>query len=229
MTLRSLARPASATGAPHDRRRTACVCPVDGLIRKGIGDRIPCARNVRRRPAVESTERRPCCRPQRDELGVLDPPAPGQLLDDELRVEQKVHLACPEVTCEVQGTDDAGVLRHVVGWDSEVIGDRRVGDGSVVAGIRPAEVVQGGTERGGSGIAARRAVGADDEAAWWWRRSRRIRFGLEIRKERVAQSGARSDPSAGAGVPWSTGSSTPAPLPAAPPPRTLLQTHWIGS
>src|SRR4051794_11118821 len=100
------------------------MCPVDGLVREGICYRIERPGDMRRGPALDPAEGRACSGPQRDELRVLDPPTPGQLLDDELRVEQKMDLPCPEIAGEIQRPDDARVLGHVVGLDAEVVGDR---------------------------------------------------------------------------------------------------------
>ena len=118
-------------------------------------------------PGLKAAEDAAARRPERDELGVLDPPAAGQLLDDELRVEEQVDLDGPEVARQLQGAQHPGVLGDVVRLDAEVLGDRRVPGGTVVAGVGPGQVVEGRPGRGRSRIAARRAVGADDEAARW--------------------------------------------------------------
>ena len=68
-------------------------------------------------------------------LASLTRQRPAELLDDELRIEEQVDLASPELAGELEGADDPGVLRHVVGLDTEVVRDRGVRDRAVVAGI----------------------------------------------------------------------------------------------
>ena len=99
-----------------------------------------CAAVQRRKPPRMPRSRGP----QRDELGVLDPPSTRELLHDELGVEQQVDLRGAEVAGQLEGPQRAGVLGHVVGLDAEVVGDRGVGDGPRVARIRAGQVVQRG-------------------------------------------------------------------------------------
>ena len=51
---------------------------VDGLVRQGIGDRVLGPRDVRRAPPIEARQRSPALGPERNELGVLHSPAPGE-------------------------------------------------------------------------------------------------------------------------------------------------------
>src|SRR4029079_15135390 len=110
--------------------------PVDRLIGERVGDGVLGARDVVGRPAPEPAERAPRRGPQRDELGVLDPPATGQLLHDQLRVEQEVDLRRAKLLGELEGPDDARVFGHVVRLDAEVVRDRGIGPGPRIAGVR---------------------------------------------------------------------------------------------
>ena len=90
-----------------------------------------CAADQRVKPA----ERLSGACPERDQLRVLHPPATGELLDDELGIEQQVHLGRPELARQLERADDPRVLGDVVGLDPEVVGDRRVGGGPRVARV----------------------------------------------------------------------------------------------
>ena len=100
-------------------------------------------------------------------------------------------LASSEVAGELERAHDPGVLGDVVGLDAEILRDRGVGDGAVIARVGPAKVEERGTERRRTGVATRRTVRPDDEAA---RSSlaRRPLLGLarELGEERIAQSDA---------------------------------------
>ena len=89
-------RIAPIRAALHDHGGAAGRRPVDRLVGQRVGD----ASSGRAARAPPSSARSPpsVCRargPERDELGVLDPPAAGELLDDQLRIEQQVDLATP--------------------------------------------------------------------------------------------------------------------------------------
>ena len=129
---RPVPRHPSPARASHDRSRPAGVRPVDRLVRQLVGDGVEGARDVDGGPAIEPGEGLAGRRPERDQLRVLHPPAAGQLLDDQLRIEQQVDLAGTELARQVQGPDDAGVLRDVVGLDAEVVGDRGIRDSAVI-------------------------------------------------------------------------------------------------
>ena len=147
----------------------------------------------------------------------------------------------PSSRGEIERPDDTGVLGDVVGLDAEVVGDRGVGLGAMVAGVRPGQVVERGPERRGSGVAAGGAVGPD-------RRSRgealagtggRLLPG-QFGEERVAQASASPAPPADGASAASavsavvslaagrTGSST-RDAPLASPPRSLRATQRSGS
>ena len=87
-------RPARRVGRRTHRGRPAGR-PVDRLVGERVGDRVLGPWHVRRGPALEAREHLAAGRPERDQLGVLDPPPAGELLDDQLRVEQQVDLAAP--------------------------------------------------------------------------------------------------------------------------------------
>ena len=227
-------------GSAHHRSRPAGVRPVDRLVGQLVGDGVEGPRHVGRGPAIEPGEGLARRGPERDQLGVLDPPAAGQLLDDQLRIEQQVDLAGTQLARKVEGADDPRVLGDVVGLDAEIVGDRGVRDSAVIAGVRSCQVEQRCAQRGRSGVAARRPIGPDDEPAGGLG-ARFVLPGLtcELGEERVAQPGTRSsagsdgppsaDGSAGPGAPpCSTGSSTCGPESASVP-RILRRNHWIGS
>src|SRR4051812_3308835 len=161
---------------------------VDGLIGKGVGGMIARPRHVTRGPSIEAGQRPPGGSPERDQLRVLDPPSTRELLDDELRVEQQVDLAGPQLTGKVEGPDDTRVLGDIVGLDSEVVRDRGVRHGPLIAGVRPCKVVQRGTQRGRSRVPTGCPVGPDDVSATRGRRwIVRARRRLEVGEERLAQ------------------------------------------
>ena len=124
--------------APSDHERwTTGGDAVDRLVGERIGERVLGPRNVGRRPPRESRQGSPRLRVERNQLGVLDPPAAGELLDDELRVRQQVDFPGAQLGGQRQGADDAGVFGDVVGLDAEVFRDGRVRDGPRVAGVGP--------------------------------------------------------------------------------------------
>jgi hypothetical protein len=141
-----------------------------------------------RGPAPEPTERPAAGRPERDELRVLDPPAPGDLLDDELRVEEQVDLGGAELGSQLERPDEPGVLGDVVRLDAQVVGDGGVRRRARVASIGPAQVVERGPGRCRPWVAASRAVGPDDEATAGSGRIRRARPGRG-RPAEVAEQG----------------------------------------
>ena len=161
--------------------------PIDCLICERVRHRVLRTGHVIGRPACTFGQAPACRGPQRDELRILDAPAAGELLHDQLRVEEQVHLLCPELARQVERTHDAGVFGDVVGLDAEVLGDPRVGSCSVVARIGPPQVVERRPERCRARIAARGPVRANDETG---RRRARLRR-LEVREQRVGQ-GRRS-------------------------------------
>jgi hypothetical protein len=131
-----------SAGPPDDGCRPARSDAVDRLVGQRVGGGVLSPRDVDRRPAIEGAERLAGGLPQRDELRVLDPPAAGQLLDDQLGVEQHRHLAGTELARQLQRPDDGRVLGDVVRLDAEVVGDRGVGRRSRVGGVRSGGVDQ---------------------------------------------------------------------------------------
>ena len=59
-----------------------------------------------------------------------------ELLDDQLRVEQEVHLVGAELARQAECADDGRVLGHVVRGDPEVVGDRREWSRQRIARVR---------------------------------------------------------------------------------------------
>ena len=185
-------------------RRRACSAPA------GHG-----SRTSGRSPRSEPPRRLP----QRDQLRVLDPPAARELLDDQLRVEEHRDLPGAELRGQGERPDDGRVLGDVVRLDAEELRDRRVGHGSRVAGVGPAQVDQDRPGRrrargcrGRPRRSGRRQAGqAGAPAASRCRRSRR-----SVRRRRRGRSG-RSAPAA---APARASSRAP---------RSLRQTLWIGS
>src|SRR6185295_17477633 len=110
------------------------------------------ARYVRGGPAREPVKGLPGCGPQRDELGVLDPPPTRELLDDQLRVEEQVDLARAELTRELERADDTSVFGDVVGLDAEIVRDRRVRPRERITGIGPVGPEQCRAGRCGPGV-----------------------------------------------------------------------------
>ena len=157
-------RRTTEAGPPACARSIASLASWSATVLRARGT---CAADQRSNPARVLPSRRP----ERDQLGVLDPPAAGQLLDDQLRIEQQMDLARTELARQIERPDDARVLGDVVGLDAEVVGDRGVRDRAVVAGVRSCQVEQRRPERGRAGVAACRAVGPDDEPAAPARRS----------------------------------------------------------
>jgi hypothetical protein len=192
-----------------------------------------------RGPAVERSERLPGRFPEWDQLGVLDPPAARELLDDQLGIEEHRHLAGTQLAGQGKGPDDPGVFRDVVRLDAEVVRDRGVGRSPRVGGVRPRGIDEDGPGRGGTRVAASRAVGPDDQleplpgvagGPRGFRPERRAALAVVAG---VAQSRSPSWP-----VDRGNGGGPAAPVPAAPVaaepspsdrPRSLRQAIWIGS
>ena len=103
--LRPTGRRTTESGPPAWARSMASLASA-------IRHRVLRAGHVTGGPAVEPGQRPASRGPQRDELGVLDPPAAGQLLDDQLRVEQQVDLAGAELPGQVERPDDARCTRR---------------------------------------------------------------------------------------------------------------------
>ena len=97
-------------------------------------------------------------------LRVLDPPATGELLDDQLRIEDQRDFPGPELARQVEGPNDARVLGDVVRLDPEIVRDRGVGRCPRVPGIRARGVDENRPGRRRSRVAAGRPVGPDDQA-----------------------------------------------------------------
>ena len=98
-----------------------------GIVERQVGHRVGSAvvlaRLVADRPAVEPPQQLVGSDDERLDARVLDLPATGKLLDDELRVEHQIRLARAEVERLLEGQDDARVLGVVVGLDAERAGD----------------------------------------------------------------------------------------------------------
>ncbi|MEA2578836.1 MAG: hypothetical protein QOD78_2424 [Chloroflexota bacterium] len=221
----------SGSGPHDDDRRPARCDTVDRLVAERIGQRVLGPRYVRRRPAVEATQDPTGLLPQGDQLGILDPPATGQLLDDELGVQEQVDLASTQLAGEAQGPDDGGVLRDVVRLDAEELRDRRVGAGSWVAGVRTRGVDERGAGRSRPGIAARGPVGSDDQAERPIAGGARRRWPQRRLASAVAVGGAQpgSPPGPdGAPDPGNDGI-VGAGASSSSVPRSFRQTIWIGS
>ena len=152
---RAVARPAPSVGVDrsgrHGRdryspgRRTTEAGPPAwarsiASLASAIGHRVLGPRHVRRRPAVEPAERLARRGPQRDELGVLDPPAAGQLLDDQLRIEQEVDLARAQLRARSSARTTPVYSATLLVWTPEVLRDRGVRDAPRCRGHRPAQV-----------------------------------------------------------------------------------------
>ena len=107
------------------RRRRSSSSPVHRLVGEPVGVRVLLARNPSKRdlgePAAQS-------RPpgQRRMRGVLDLPAPGHLLDDELGVHpHRDPASAPSSAAAAQPGDQAAVLGDVVGRDADGLGRAR--------------------------------------------------------------------------------------------------------
>ena len=210
----------SGSRASHDGRGTTRGDAIDRLVGERVRGRVLGAWHVIGRPAIERAERPSSLFPQRDQLCVLDPPAAGQLLDDQLRVEEHRDLAGTELLGEGERPHDSRVFGDVVRLDAEEVGDRGVSRRERVAGVGPRGVDQDGARRCGPGVAASRAVGADDEPAL----PRGRRCGLvapERRASRAVVGGVQAGPlSAGAAA---------ASLASPSLPRSFRQNHRTGS
>jgi hypothetical protein len=106
---------------PHDRGWTAGQGSIDGLVAQGIGGAVLGSWDVDRRPALEPPKELARLGVEGLELGILDPPAPVDLLDDELGVEHQMDLARPQLGGQTERADTGRVLGHVVGLDPEVV------------------------------------------------------------------------------------------------------------
>jgi hypothetical protein len=216
----------------HDCRPTRRT-PIDRLVAECIGKGILGTRDVRRGPSVEVAQDPPRLFPERDQLGVLDPPATRQLLDDQLRIEEQVDLACTQLASQRESPDDRNVLGDVVRPDAEELGDRGVWEGPRIAGIRSGGIDENRAGGGRSGVAASGAIGPDDEAraiGGGGPRGGRPERPLGI-AARPAQPAAPSGPEPGGGAdegPGSVGTLEGGGA-SAPSPRSLRQTIWIGS
>src|SRR4029078_7948483 len=101
----------SGSGPPNDDRRPTRRDAVDRLVAERVRERVLGARYCRPVSALEAAQRPPGLLPERDQLRVLDPPAPGQLLDDQLRVQEHDDLARPELAGEPEGPEQRPVPR----------------------------------------------------------------------------------------------------------------------
>jgi len=146
---------------------------------------------MRRRPALKTRKSPPGGRPERDELGVLDPPATGKLFDDQLRIEQQMDLASAELTGERKGAHHSRVLGDVVRLDPQVVGDRGVRHRTIVTGVGSRQGVQRSPEGRRARVAAGGTVGANDETQPRdWGRATFHEIRIQSREERIAQSDA---------------------------------------
>ncbi len=205
-------------------------------LASAIRHRVLRPRHVAGGPAVEPGQRLARRRPERDELGVLDPPAAGELLDDQLRVEQQVDLAGAQLPGQVERPHDARCTRPRC-WSGRRGSrrSRRPGRARWSRASRPPQVEERRAERGRARVAARRAVRADDEAgrrrpsAPAPRRPRpACHQAASSRTERDRSNrGSRRATCPGRG-PGRTGSST-RPLDDSSPPRSKRQAIWSGS
>ena len=83
---------ASSGRTDDDQWWSAAGDAVDGLVGQGVGDRVLGPRHVCSAPPLEAGEDLSTGGPQRDQLGVLDAPSTGELLDDQLRIEEQMDL-----------------------------------------------------------------------------------------------------------------------------------------
>src|SRR3954469_15134496 len=95
---------------------------------------------------------------------MLDLPAAGELLHDEHRIENQVHLARAQVRRSLEGKDHAVVFGVVVRLNPERARDCRDWWSVGTERIAPGPIDDHCPSRGRSGIAARGAIGADDDA-----------------------------------------------------------------
>ncbi len=104
---------------PDHDGRTAGRDPVERLVGQRVGGAVLRARHVAGAPAAEAAEAGGRLGVERDELGVLDPPAAPQLLHDQHRIEQERELVGPQLLGEGEGPQEPGVLGDVVGLAAE--------------------------------------------------------------------------------------------------------------
>ena len=200
----------SASGSGGDIRsryhdgRPARSDPVDRRVAQRVGEGVLGPRHVRCRPPLEAAQDPPGGLPERDELRVLDPPATGQLLDDEVRIEQQRHLPRPQLGRKRERPDDGGVLGDVVRLDAEILGDRGVRSRPRVAGVRSRQIDQ---DRAG-------------------RRRARVPAGGPVGSDQVIGQDDRSPPSEAAGAEAAGAEAAGAEERS---PRSRRQNIWIGS
>ena len=125
-----------------------------------------------------------------------------------------------------------GVLGHVVGLDAEVVGDRGVRDGAVVAGVRPRQVVQSaapsdagpGLPRAAPSVRMTKPALADGVAEGSSRSGTRSGKSVSLKRSPRHRAAGRAAGPTPAGPAARPGHREPG-----PPPRSLRQTHWSGS
>ena len=149
----------------HDRPGPAGLRPIDRLVAECVGLLVLRPRHVRRAPAREACQQRLRLGVERNQLGVLDPPPAVELLHDQFRVEQHIHLFRPQLAGQGQGPQHGRVLGHVVGLDAQVLGDGRDRRRIRASRGRRGPLDQDRAQRRRPGVAACRAVGADDQRA----------------------------------------------------------------
>ena len=216
-----------------DDRGSARRDAIDRLVAEGVGEGVLSAGDMCRRPAVEGPQDPAGLFPEWDQLRVLDAPAAGQLLDDQLGVQEQVDLARAELPRETQRTDDRRVLGDIVRLDAEELGDGGVRSCARIAGVGARGVDERGSGRRRSGIAARGPVGPDDQAT---RASGGLLgllglVGCPERPFAVTIEGAQPGSPPGSGDapdPRSAGKVGPG-VSSSSRPRSLRQTIWIGS
>ena len=120
--------PTAGLGRTTDAGPPACARSMR-LVGQPVGHAVERARHVRRGPALEARQRAHRGRHSGCSFASLTRQRPCELLHDQLRVEQQVDLARPELAGELERPDHARVLGDVVGLDAQVVGDRRVGRG----------------------------------------------------------------------------------------------------
>src|SRR5258707_12482148 len=158
-------------------------------------------------PSIEAGQGLPTRGPERDELHVPYAPTTGQLLDDELRIEQQVDLTRTELAGQSERSHRARVLGHVIGLDAEELRDRGIRPRARIARVRASKIEEGRSERGRPWIAPSGPVGPDQKAG----PPRRLgQANLQLREQRLAHSGF---PPVGWGGPCRTRRHPPLPAP----------------
>ncbi len=147
----------------HRDSRTPGRDPVDGLVGECVRGGVLGPRHVGGGPAIERAQDPTGLDVEGNQFRILDPPTTRELLDDQLRIEQQVNLARPELRGQGQGADDPSVLGDVVRLGAEILRDGGVGGCERVARIRPRSVDEYRPKGRRAGVAPRGAIRPDDE------------------------------------------------------------------